>query len=68
MSSIPLLFEVKSSEVVSSTLFVDSRRRAKCSLETPVANVEVFEVEEKKPELLTAWPDGPQKMRNRVAD
>ena len=35
-----------------------SSRRAKCSLETAVVTVELFEVEEKKPELLAAHADG----------
>ena len=36
-----------------------SSRRAKCSLETAVVTVELFEVEEKKPELLAAHAAGP---------
>ena len=52
---------VKSSEVVSLIPSSGSSRRAKCSLETPVATVELFEVAEKKPQLLVAWPDGTSK-------
>ena len=50
---------VKSSEVVSLIPSSGSSRRAKCSLETPVATVELFEVAEKKPKLLAAHAVGP---------
>ena len=50
---------VQSIKSADSTLTVGSRRRAKCSLETPVVNGEVLEIEEKKLELLAAWPGGP---------
>ena len=53
------LCEVKSSESAALILTVGSRRRAKCSLETPLVNGEVFEVEEIKRELLAARPGGP---------
>ena len=53
------LCEVKSSDSAALILTVGSRRRAKCSLETPVVNGEVLEIEEKKLELLAAHAAGP---------
>ena len=51
--------EVKSSESLALILTVSSRRRAKCSLGTPLVNGEVLEIEEKKLELLAAHAAGP---------
>ena len=56
---------VKRSEAASLILSRASSMRAECPLETPVANVELFQVDEKKPDLLAAHAAGSVRVRGQ---